>query len=254
MFLKISTMMLCLGLIIGMTNKVAYSANYLKKDGLFDTGLVFKGKKLAIKWGAKQPTKSSKRGALFYFHGDGGNGQGALGSLSDIVFKYGYHAVAIKTPFSNSWQGPIDSSNDSNPYPNAQAFNKFLLHYIQKYNVDRNKIYFSGVSGGAMFLGGHFIPMYGRNFKGGMILLCGGATSARYNDGKAVFFNPPEFAKNFKIFHHISKKDYLFEYAEEGRRDYSRNGHLYNADWTESPGHCGFPIFKVLKKGLEWMH
>ena len=99
MFLKISTMMLCLGLIIGMTNKVAYSANYLKKDGLFDTGLVFKGKKLNIKWGAKQPSTSSKRGALFYFHGDGGNGQGALGSLSDIVFKYGYHAVAVKHHF-----------------------------------------------------------------------------------------------------------------------------------------------------------
>ena len=49
MFLKISTMILSLGLIFCTTNKVAYSANYLKKDGLFDTGLVFKGKKLNIK-------------------------------------------------------------------------------------------------------------------------------------------------------------------------------------------------------------
>jgi predicted esterase len=233
----------------------AYSVSYKEKRGTYKTGIKYKGKNLSIKWAALQPKTSSKKGVLFYFHGDGGSGLNALNSLKGVVSKHDFHVVAVNTPYSSSWQGPINKRNPKHPYPNAQAFDMFLFKYLDTYKVDRNKVYFSGVSGGSMFISGHYIPKYGRNIKGGMILLCGGATSAEYLEAnKAAFYTSAGFSKGFKIYHHISRDDHLFEYAEEARRDYSSLGHPYKAEWPLSGGHCGFPIFKTMKKGLDWMN
>lgn len=238
---------------LGLTSSSAYS--YSLKSGHFKSSVNYKGQNLKVSWGAYQPSKKNS-GMLVYFHGDGGGGGylNSLKSLKKVADDYGLHAVAVKAPVSHSWQGPIDTNNQKHPYPNAQAFDEFLFDYISRYSVDRNKVFFSGVSGGAMYISGHYIPKYGRNIKGGMILLCGGATSAEYIDQKnAAFYNSKGFSKGFSVYQYISKDDHLFMYAEDAKKDYSALGHPYKTVWPASGGHCGFPIFKTMKEGLSWM-
>ena len=225
------------------------------KSGSYNTGVKYKGKTLKVEWAAAQPNTKSKKGAFIYFHGDGGGSgySNAPNRFKSLQKKYGFHIIGVRAPVSHSWQGPINMNNPSDPYPNAQAFDKFLFHYISKYNVDPNKIYFAGVSGGAMFISGHYVPTYGRGIKGGMLLLCGGATSAEYSNGKAAFRTSANFSRNFKVYQHITKDDHLFQYAKAAKHDYSALGHPYKTIWPPKGGHCGFSINGAVNDGLKWM-
>lgn len=222
---------------------------------VFKSTVKYNNKIMEVEYTTVYKTDSRSRGALFHFHGDGGRDsyQSSIGSLKNLVDKYDINVVAVKAPYSFSWQREFDGNQEVHTFPKAHAFDQFRQFYTKKFNIDPNKTYLSGISGGANFLGGNYIPIYGKNFKGGMILLCGGATSATYRDNSALFRTMPDFRKSFKVYQYIGTGDHLFTYAQALKKDYTALGHPVNMVWPKLNGHCTFPVFEKLEEGLKWV-
>ncbi len=105
--------------------------------------------------------------------------------------------VSILSPTRNqsvlTWETDLD---DVTRAKNARLIDELLQTKILKsLNINRDHIYFVGQSGGAVFLGGSFIPLFGSKYRGGALMLCGGSPP------KVNFVAGPseEFKRFFKI-------------------------------------------------------
>lgn len=123
-------------------------------------------------------------GLHIHLHGDGGGG---YKDFPNKETRQNLIGVTVKAPSQSLQWGRQQG------VAHANFLNDLIQNELaKKYNVDQDKIYFSGVSGGAYFLSGHFIPMFGRLYKSGAFLMCGGMRPA-------VAFESPEFLKSFRV-------------------------------------------------------
>lgn len=239
----------------GLNSNLAIKAIAKEVSGTFPTDVLLDGKKISLNYVGNLYRGGTPQAILFHFHGDGGRKgyKGALDPLKKLSSKYKTHVFAVQAP-SFSWQKGFDGMGGKHVYPKAQAFNFFKDYVVEKHHAKNAKLIFSGISGGANYVGGHFIPIYGKGFQGGMILLCGGATTAMFGaNGQAIFHTTPAFAKGFRVYQYIVTGDHLFQYANAMKRDYSALGAKVNAIWPKGNGHCAFPIYKKLEEGLDWI-
>ena len=123
-------------------------------------------------------------GLHIHFHGDGGGG---YRDFPNVETRYDLIGVTVQAPDPNlRWgrnQGVVHGF-----YANDLVQNEL----IKKYNINLDRIFFSGVSGGAYFLSGSFIPTYGSQYASGAYLMCGGETPR-------VPFANQQFLANFRI-------------------------------------------------------
>ncbi len=134
--------------------------------------------------GAKKPY-----GLHIHVHGDGGGG---YADFPNEETRDGLIGVTVKAPNASLTWGRAA----------GRTHGEYLQDLIQselvkKYNVDLERIYFSGVSGGAYFLTGNFIPSYGKGYRTGAFLMCGG-------EAPRVAFDEPEFLKDFSIYWQVT--------------------------------------------------
>lgn len=105
-------------------------------------------------------------GLHVHLHGDGGGG------YRDFPNKEPAHdliGVTVKAPNTSLTWGRFSG------VPHAKYVHDLIQNEIlKKYDIDINRIYFSGVSGGAYFLTGNFVPTYGHLYKTGAFVICGG--------------------------------------------------------------------------------
>ena len=138
-------------------------------------------------------------GLHIHLHGDGGGGYRDFPNLEP---KHDLIGVTVKAPNRNLQWGRREGRSHSN-YVNDLIQNEL----VKKYNIDKTKIYFSGVSGGAYFLTGSFIPEFGHNYNSGAFILCGG-------EAPRVEFTDPSTLVNFRVYWQVTQGE---------RRDISGN-------------------------------
>jgi hypothetical protein len=106
-------------------------------------------------------------GLHIHLHGDGGGGFDSFPNrrlANDLI------GVAVRAPMTRNPQWGRSLGVEHANYLDGLIQNEIL----RKYNIRTDRIYFSGVSGGAYFLTGHFIPLFGQKYRSGALILCGG--------------------------------------------------------------------------------
>ena len=147
------------------------------------------GVRSSYKIDAPTDAHSKIYGLHIHLHGDGGGGYRDFPNrrpAHDLI------GVTVKAPNTNLQWGRREGVSHA----------RYLQDLIQdeltdKYNVDLDRIYFSGVSGGAYFLTGSFLPAFGSFYNSGAFILCGGEPP-RGN------IQNPSFLKRFKIYFQVT--------------------------------------------------
>lgn len=213
---------------------------------------VYQGKPLQSSYWISSP-QSSADGLLFYFHGDGGS-QGVrtqLGRLISVAQKNNLVLAGAATPIGNSWYGVIEPKTPKDPFPTAQFFDELIQSIFQRHRINRDRVYLTGISGGAVFITGRYLPVYGRDYKGGAVLLCGGSPSDTYEQGFEIYRNPKEFMAYFPLYFYAMKGDYLYQQILEGVASYRAAGFSVSSEFPSGGSHCGFSQEEQLGRGLE---
>ncbi|HYX39085.1 MAG TPA: hypothetical protein VE954_38770, partial [Oligoflexus sp.] len=123
-------------------------------------------------------------GLHIHLHGDGGGG---YRDFPNKELRYDLIGVTVKAPNTNLQWGRVAGR------AHALYVNELIQkELVKKYNVNLDKIYFSGVSGGAYFLMGSFIPEFGQNYNSAAMVMCGG-------EPPRVAFADPAMLGKFRI-------------------------------------------------------
>jgi hypothetical protein len=222
------------------------------REESFVSKVRYQSKNLAAKYWIGSP-KASTDGLLFYFHGDGGSSgvQQQLLRLAPVASENRLAIAGAATPIGNSWYGVVEPKTPEHPFPTAQFFDEMLKAILSKHHVDRGRVFLTGISGGAVFITGRYLPRYGAGYRGGAVLLCGGSATDTYTNGKEIYLNPPEFRANFPMYFFTMKGDYLYQQILEGTKSYRDAGFSVLSKFPDGGGHCSFSINDQLAAGLQ---
>jgi hypothetical protein len=170
-------------------------------------------------------------GLTIHLHGDGGGDYDWLyEDNARIGLEHGLLGIVVRAP-----------NNKCCWYEGGEANAKFLDDLIQneffvKYNIDKRRVYFSGVSGGSQFLTGQFIPIYGSRYNSGAVMLCGGP-----DNWQDSITSTPEFVRDFKLYWYSTQGDFLLDQVQEGISYYKNLGMQVGSEIRPSGDHCDFP-------------
>jgi predicted esterase len=128
---------------------------------------------LSLQYRLAIPTNNATgtQGIHVLLHGDGGSSFFAFpnAQLQDDLI-----GVAFLAPNPEMRWGGSDELRSSGP-EHVQLVRDFLVTTLPDLvPFDRSKVYFTGVSGGALTLTSAMLPLFGDEFPSGMLLLCGG--------------------------------------------------------------------------------
>lgn len=131
-------------------------------DGTYGTSGQFK----MIAATDNSATKS--HGLLIFLHGSTASSYADFAEANaPAAAQNGLMSVSVLAPNGQGW-------NEGDQTQNAQALDELIEETLFKqYNIDKRKIFFHGQSSGSGFLSSHFVPLYGKNFGGGAMMLCG---------------------------------------------------------------------------------
>ncbi len=123
-------------------------------------------------------------GLHVHLHGDGGGG---YRDFPNKDLRYDLIGVTVKAPNTNLQWGRVQGR------AHALYVNELIQkELLKKYNVNLDRIYFSGVSGGAYFLMGSFLPEFGQNYNSAAFIMCG-------SEPPRVAFTDATMLKKFRI-------------------------------------------------------
>ena len=192
-----------------------------------------------------RPPSNSKLGALVFFHGSGASDSYASGfaELSKLARKFKLTAISIQAP-----NGVITWAEKGPPSGRIQYAQSLLetVAFGKEYDLDPNKTVFVGVSAGSTFIAGDFLPAYIDKYKGGAVLLCGGASPIYPT-------NLPTSISGFKMFSAIQQTDFLFGQSMAGIDFWRSHGVLVKSIQPKGSGHCGFDIYENMKAGIKFI-
>jgi hypothetical protein len=194
------------------------------------------------KYRIDRPAPGTKLGVLVYFHGSGSTASYAanFSDLSKIAASFDLAPVALQAPDGAiTW---AEKGPSSGRIPYAQALLKTEV-FGKSPNLDINKTIFVGVSAGATFIAGDFLPSHIKDYRGGAVLLCGGASP----------IYPIKIAttkKDFKMYAVIHPTDFLFGQTIAGVDFWRNRGLLVKTIQPMVAGHCGFDLNAALREGI----
>lgn len=169
-------------------------------------------------------------GLTIHLHGDGGGDYQwlfepnvAIGKKHDLI------GIVVMAPnAAKRWY----NDGEKNAVFLSELIEKELF---AKYNVDPERVYFSGVSGGSQFLTGQFLPLFGGRYNSGAVLLCGGPASWLKS-----FDASESFVKRFKLAWYTHAGDFLADQVEAGIEFYKDKGFQVDAEILPGGKHCEF--------------
>lgn len=194
------------------------------------------------KYTIDRPSSDAKRGALVYFHGSGATKSYAanFSELMQVAQKFDLTPVALQAPDGAiTW---AEKGPPSGRVPYVQALLKTEV-FGKSPNLDINKTIFVGVSAGATFVAGDFLPSYFKDYGGGAVLLCGGASP----------IYPMKIAtsiKDFKMYVAIHPTDFLFGQTIMGVDFWRNRGITVKTIQPAGGGHCGFDLNAAMLEGI----
>ena len=175
-------------------------------------------------------------GLLILLHGSSAsNYREFVGMMSGVAAQYQLIRVSVQAPNGSGWnEGPQEKS--------AALLDRLVQEdLLPKYNVSRNRIFFSGQSSGGGFLSTHFVPLFSQKYQGGAFLQCGAAPP------QSAFKPSAETAKNFRLHFEITTGDPIWPDSYRQAVDvYQKAGMSLTKDNTKPGGHCAFDQQKVI--------
>lgn len=185
-------------------------------------------------------------GLLIYLHGDEANdyyNNWILNQLVPIAKKKNLILVSVLAPgYIKRW------------YVGARAKAEYLRtliesHLFNLYNIDTNRIYLTGSSGGSQFITGIFVAEFASNYGGGAFPTCGGATPFRAYNVIPKITNTMK--KGFKLFYYTTTGDFLYPQVSQSKALYSKLG-LKVGGYHPYGGHCRFNMSTAVEAAFNF--
>lgn len=197
--------------------------------------------------------RAKSMGLLVFFHGSG-NTSGYAGSfdvLESLAQSFNLVPLAIQAP-NDAITWPDNARGPSNQHT---VYARSLLDqviFMSHPEVDSGRVAFVGFSAGSTFLSGDFLPRYVKDFKGGVVLLCGGGGPISHSPETFSALSA-EVAKAFRFYAYIQKGDFLYGQTREGLAYWRSRGAVVEAETPDGGSHCSFDMAKELKRGLAFI-
>ncbi len=159
-------------------------------DGTFGTGGRFK---------MVAPTDNSttkSHGLLIFLHGSSASSYAEFAEANaPVAQRNGLMSVSVLAPNGQGW-------NESDGTQAARYLDELIEGTLFKqYNIDKRKIFFHGQSSGSGFLSSHFVALYGKNFGGGALMLCGASQP------EAQVAVTDEMKRGFRLYYDLTTDD-----------------------------------------------
>lgn len=147
-------------------------------------------------------------GVLFQFHGDKAydflNPNYKLHAMNTVAKEHNMVMVSLKAPNAeNVWWYNIENHG-------TYARSLIVNEIYNKFNIDKDKVWLSGYSGGAEFITYEMMEEQSDLFTGGGALIFGGGGSP----GKVTRTQSDELKENFKMLWYVGKDDNLNNSSE----------------------------------------
>ena len=136
-----------------------------------------------------------------------------------------------------------------NPSGNSVFLDELLSKEVfGKYKVDRNRVYFSGGSAGALFLGAYFLPIHGSKYSTGALLICGAGPNRMDQ-----FIGHDNYITEFQLLISSTTSDPWLDMAKSASTYYSDLGMQVHSNFQTKGGHCIYQggVAGEISRGLE---
>jgi predicted esterase len=189
------------------------------------------------------PAGSSPRGLLILLHGStASNYTTFIGLMRDVAKQYDLIPVSVLAPNGQGW-------NEGNQARAAELLHRLVQEDLfPRYNVDQQRVLFSGQSSGGGFLASNFIPAHAQDYKGGAFLQCGAAPP------NLAFMPSAATRQNFRMHFEITTGDPIWpdSYAA-AIRAYGNAQMQFTMDNTKPGGHCQFDQEQVILDHIDFV-
>lgn len=188
-------------------------------------------------------TGAGPHGLLVLLHGSGASNYTTfVGMMASVAQDNDLIRVSVLAPNGQGW-------NEGDQVAAAKLLDQLVQQDLfPKYNIDKNKVLFSGQSSGGGFLSTDFIPLYGKNYKGGAFLQCGAAPPA------VAFMPDAAMKQTFRLHFEITSGDPIWpQYYAQAVDAYTAAGMTLTKDNTKPGGHCAFDQQQVIKDHIAFV-
>lgn len=196
--------------------------------------------------GSSSSAQKSYRLGL-YVHGDGAGAHKSGSALKSMLPWLDAHdglGVSVLAPNGCSWwQTPTyDCTSTTANGPDLAAANAAALFaavdaLTKAYDIQLDRIYYYGSSGGSIFLTDEWIPLQAQTFPGVFALMCGGS-----KPGRAFTWDvhAPAVRATNPLFFTYGDQDFLASDIEKATSDFSANGFAVTKKVIPGAAHCAF--------------
>ncbi|MFO0679235.1 MAG: hypothetical protein U0169_22095 [Polyangiaceae bacterium] len=181
-------------------------------------------------------TAGKPLGLLVLLHGSSAsNYRQFVGMMEKVATANGLIRVSVLAPNGQGW-------NEGQQPAAAEKLHRLVQDDLfPKYDIDKSKVIFSGQSSGGGFLSTHFVPLYGKEYKGGALMQCGAAPPA------STFTPDAAMKQNFRLHFEITTGDTIWPDSYRRAVDvYTQAGMALTKDDTKPGGHCQFDQQQVI--------
>lgn len=183
------------------------------------------------------PAGTGAHGLLVLLHGSGAsNYANFVNMMATVSQQHDLIPVSVLAPNGKGW-------NEGDQVNAAKLLNDLIqTDLFPKYNIDKKRVLFSGQSSGGGFLSSHFVPTYGKGYKGGAFLQCGMAAPR-------VTFTPDAAMKeSFKLHFEITTGDTIWPQSyQQALTAYTGAGIQFTKQDNQPGGHCQFDQQKIIQ-------
>ena len=183
-------------------------------DGVSGWWAATNGYSSKYRWWCSHIDTSKPIGIFVWFHGDGAyeynnpTNSAYLGGPDGILQACIEQNMILVVPLSPDDVGAVTWWEWGSKTGNTQ-WAKEMIHanFYNRYNIDRERIWFGGFSGGAEFLTAQFLPHWGNDLlieAGGAVITGGGTFHSDY--GGDSTFNPA-YKANFRMYWRVGQDD-----------------------------------------------
>ncbi|BDD12524.1 hypothetical protein FUAX_49560 (plasmid) [Fulvitalea axinellae] len=173
------------------------------------------------------------------FHGDGGSAMGAGVSYNMEFAKK--HNLLLMAMSADAWKdsktmGPIHSWAKKNC---ANGVREILHAFTDQFGLPKDKVLFSGASGGGWYLADELVPTLGGEFQGPVHMACG---ATRPNDSNFEWDPATMTTERDKLplYFDYGTGDFVTPSIEKGIKYYKEKGfNVKTPDPLGNEGHCG---------------
>jgi poly(3-hydroxybutyrate) depolymerase len=189
------------------------------------------------------PSGPGPHGLLVLLHGSTASNYATFIDMMKTVSKqYDLIPVSALAPDGQGW-------NEGNQVQGAELLNRLVQEDLfPKYNIDKNRVLFSGQSSGGGFLSSNFIPAHAQDYKGGAFLQCGAAPPN-------IRFAPTDQTRaQFRMHFEITSGDPIWpdSYAA-AIAAYGATNMQFTMDNSKPGGHCAFDQQQVILDHIDFV-